>query len=185
LPYPIFACPRCRPDREITGRVIRRSGQEACRLSIAALPTAVAFFSNSGGADTPEFQQLVEARDRQHQDWRSLDAGVRDRITHWFTPRGEERFMGFHRDTETPAADTGISGIVLTNRRLVYQRLASRREFPLDANGRLEIRPAGTTANIRIFEEENRPAAIKIAHTAADELATRLRTLGCAWTIVR
>ncbi len=145
---------------------------------------AVHFFRNTGGRDRPEYHQLIEARDNQHDAWRALNAELRQRLSKWFEPRAGERFVGYYPDAEFSASEAGIAGLVLTDRRLVYKKYAANREYPLADPGRLEVATAGPHATVRIFEEGQRPALAKLDADAGRDLPAALRTLRCDWTIL-
>jgi len=185
LPFPVFACGHCRVSRWVEGHVATQANNAVCRLTVNSLAVAVGFFRNNGGRSTPDYHRLIEARDQRYDAWRSLEAEVRERLEGWFRPETGERFVNFFCDEEFASDEAGMSGMVLTDRRLVFKKYAACRDFPLTASGRMEIRPQGTTANVSVFEEGQRPAVVKLNHSRAEELETNLRTLGCTWTVAR
>jgi hypothetical protein len=185
LPFPIFSCMHCHAGREIIADVSMRNGNPTCRLSVKSLALAVDFFRACGGRNTAEYQRLIEARDLQHDEWRSLALEIRERVSHWYAPQQGEHFVQFYRDTDFGAAETGQSGMVLTDRRLVCKKYAACRDFPLTETGRMEIRSAGAVANVRVFEDGQRPASLKLEARDAADLAAHLNKLGCPWTVIR
>ncbi|GMV95727.1 MAG: hypothetical protein AMXMBFR83_00980 [Phycisphaerae bacterium] len=184
LPFPVFTCEHCRASREVRGRVVNQDDREVCQLTIASLAIAVDFFRDNGGRHTPEYHRLIEERDQHPDAWRALEGRIRQRIAQWFTPRDDERFLGFFRDAEFSPLEAGGSGMVLTSRRLVFKKYAACREYPLDGTGRIEITPRGGQAAIHIYDRGERPAIVKLESPAAEDLAGQLRRLHCKWTVV-
>ncbi len=184
LPFPLFACPHCRSSREVRGRVTTQGGVEICRLSVASLAVAVDFFRDNGGRSSPEYQRLIEERDQHPDAWRALEARVRQRVSQWFEPRQDERFIGFFRDAEFSVSEAGTSGLVLTSRRLVFHKYAACRDYPLETPGRMEIISRGSQALLHIYGRSDRPAIAKLEPAAAVDLAGQLRRLHCKWMVV-
>jgi hypothetical protein len=184
LAFPIFTCAHCRPSREVRGRVITHGDHEVCRLSISSLAVAVDFFRDNGGRNEPDYHRLIEERDQHPDSWRALDARIRQRVSQWFSPREDERFVGFFRDADLPVQDAGGSGVVLTSRRLVFHKYAACRDYPLDTPGRLEIIPRGVQAAVHIYDRGDRPSILKLEPAIAEDLAGQLRHLRCKWMVV-
>jgi hypothetical protein len=184
LPFPIFTCPHCRPSREVRGRVGGHADREVCRLTISSLAVAVDFFRDNGGRNAPEYHRLIEERDQRPDSWRALDARIRQRISQWFAPREDERFVGFFRDADVPVHEAGGSGVVLTSRRLVYHKYAACRDYALDTPGRLEVIPRGAQAAVHIYDKSDRPSILKLEPAGAEDLAGQLRRLHCKWMVV-
>lgn len=184
LPFPLFVCEHCRASREVRGRVMTQDDRDICQLALLSLAIAVDFFRDNGGRHTPEYHRLIEERDAHPDAWRALEGRVRQRIAQWFTPREDERFLGFFRDAEFSVLEAGGSGMVLTNRRLVYKKYAAFREYALESTGRIEITPRGGQAAIHIYDRGERPAIVKLEPPAAEDLAGQLRRLHCKWVVV-
>jgi hypothetical protein len=185
LPFPVFACGHCHASREVRGHVATREGADVCVLTIASLSVAVEFYRSNGGRNTAEYHRLVEERDRRRDAWRDLGTEIRGHLSQWFEPRPGERFVHFFRDAEFSVVEAGTSGVVLTDRRLVFKKYAAHRDYLLNEHCRIEIKTRGTNAVVQIFEEGHRPAVFTLSLSDANELATSLRTLGCSWTITR
>ncbi|HXK87527.1 MAG TPA: hypothetical protein PLS82_15950 [Phycisphaerae bacterium] len=184
LPFPIFACPHCRPSHEVQGRVATHKSHETCRLTIASLAVAVDFFRDNGGRNSPDYHRLIEERDQHPDAWRAMDARVRQRVSQWFVPGEDERFVGFFRDAEFPPGEAGASGLVLTSRRLVFHKYVACRDYSLEAPGRVEIVPRGRLAGVHIYDQSGRPAIVKLDPAAAVDLAGQLRQLRCKWNVM-
>jgi hypothetical protein len=164
--------------------VISPGEQEICRLSISSLAVAVDFFRDNGGRNQPDYHRLIEERDRHPDSWRALDARIRQRVAQWFSPRDDERFVGFFRDADFPVHDAGGSGVVLTSRRLVFHKYAACRDYPLDTPGRVEIIPRGVQAAVHIYDKGDRPSILKLEPAIAEDFAGQLRSLHCKWMVV-
>ena len=184
LPFPLFTCGHCQASREVRGRVLISGEREVCRLSIASLTVAVDFYRDNGGRNDPEYHHLIEERDQRPDSWRSLDARVRQRVSQWFGPREDERFVGFFCDADYPTHELGGSGVVLTSRRLVFHKYAACRDYPLDSPGRVEIIPRGLQASVHIYDRGDRPSIVKLDPAVAEDLAGQLRRLHCKWMVV-
>jgi len=168
----------------VHGRVVAHGEREVCRLTITSLAVAVDFFRDNGGRNDPDYHRLIEERDQRPDSWRSLDARVRQRVSQWFGPREDERFVGFYGDADLPGHDLGGSGLVLTSRRLVFHKYAACRDYPLDHPGRVEIIPRGVQAAVHIYDKGDRPSILKLEPAVAEDLAGQLRRLHCKWMVV-
>jgi len=184
LPFPVFACESCDVSGEVEAHVVTRGRGEVCRLRIASLATAVAFFRNNGGRGSPAYRRLIEERDIRRDPWRELDPGIRNRIAVWFRPQPGERFVRFFRDTEFSLAEAGKAGIALTDRRLVFKLRATCEGYPLDQDGRLELMSKGDLAIVHVYQEGHPPAVAKLDPLSVEELTGSLQKLRCRWAIL-
>lgn len=183
LPFPFFACPACRASRQVRGEIVAKGNHEVCQLTIGSLAVAVSFFRENGGRNAPEYQRLIELRDHRPDAWQGLDAQVRQRLALWFEAQADERFVGFFGDTDTSPQESGESGVVLTDKRLIYRKNAVCHASPLGGQGRIELTPRGSATAVHIYEQGKRPALLMLDPASAGELAGSLRRLPCKWTV--
>lgn len=183
-PFPYFVCRQCRTAGEPQCRVVRRDGEEHCQIGIANLEIACAFYLNNGGKNTIGYQRLAEAAKRQRNDrWQRLSFPVRTRVASWFKPKENEKFVGYFADTEFPRSDAGKAGVVLTDRRLIFKKYATVREFDVVAGGRLDIDANTTAAVVRISQSGTREAQLNASPVAASHLAKAITALKSPWQI--
>lgn len=183
-PFPYFVCQNCSTVGEVTAHVMSRNGVDHCQIAIANLDIAAEFFKNNGGENAPGYRRLVEAAQRQHDDrWRRLSFPVRTRISTWFKPAKGERFLGYFADLDFARAETGNAGIVLTDRRLIYKKYSTTREYRVDAGGKLNIEADVRRAAIRISQTGERDATLRSSPLAASHLAKALARTTHPWQV--
>ncbi len=183
-PFPYCICPQCSVPGAVRGRVESDGPAETCRLIIAHPTIALEFYRNNGGRGTMGYKKLlVASRQRRDDQWKSLSAGVRIRIGQWFKPRGGERFLGYYSDRDSESTERGSSGLVLTDRRIIYRKSAALREYPLNRDGTLEIEANRATANVEIAQTDRRAAILSTTPLAASSLARTLSNLKTGWKI--
>ncbi len=183
-PFPYFVCHNCGSAGGITAHVLRREGEEICQIGIANLEIARRFYYNNGGTSTIGYQRLVDAAKRQRDDrWQRLPFPVRKRISTWFRPRDNERFLGFFADRDFSRAEAGSAGVVLTDGRIIFKKYGTKREFDVDSGGRLEIQADKRTAMVRILQPATREVKLHSNPVAAMHLAKALSKLKKSWDI--
>ena len=184
LPFPIYSCKSCPPAAFIEGHVIGQHPHEVCRLRIGFLGAAVSFFRNNGGRTTSAYRRLVEERDRRRDPWILLDPALRSRISQWFVPTEQERFVRYYHDIDFERDDLGKSGLVLTDHRLIYKKLAACHDYSLDEEGRLELITRGDKAIVHIYEHGHDPVTMKLERREFEDLRYALQKMHCPWAIV-
>ncbi len=183
-PFPYFVCQTCSTIGEVTAHVLSREGEESCQIAIANLEIAVEFFRNNGGQKAGGYRRLQDAAKRQKDDrWRRLSFPVRSRITSWFKPADGERFLGYFADSDFSRAETGNAGIVLTDRRLIYKKYSTTREYQVQTGGLLDIEADRKLASIRVSQSGSRDALLHASPHAASHLAKALTALKHAWQV--
>ncbi|HUU85987.1 MAG TPA: hypothetical protein VM243_21025 [Phycisphaerae bacterium] len=183
-PFPYYVCGQCSPIGEVICHVLDHEGIEHCQVAIANLTIAVDFYRNNGGRKEPAYQKiLVASRLQQDNQWQQLPFAVRAKISQWFTQDEGESFLGYYPDEAFSRSETGTAGLILTDRRMVYKKYASRREYKLDAAGTLFIEATRAAANIEISQEGERDAMVTIKPLAAGNLARRLGEAATTWQI--
>lgn len=183
LPFPVFACARCRVTREIRASVVRRNDIDLCLLTIASLFAAVDFYRNAGGTNTAEYRHLLHDRDAGRDPWHHLGSALRRRLSRWFDLRAGERFLGYFAPADTLPAENGCAGAVLTDRRLALRAGAASSDCSLNEHYRLSVEFSGDGADVRLFREAHRPASLTLTKHDANRLLCCLQNLDCWWTI--
>ncbi len=183
-PFPYFVCQNCSTVGEVTAHVMSHNGEEYCQIAIANLEIAAAFFKSNGGQNAPGYRRLIEAAERQQNDrWRKLSFPVRTRVSSWFKPAAGERFLGYFADLDFSRAETGNAGIVLTDRRLIYKKYSTTREYQVEAGGKLDIEADVRRAAIRISQAGERDATLRSSPLAASHLAKALAKAPHPWKV--
>ena len=183
-PFPYFVCHNCSTVGEITVHVLRREGEEYCQIGIANLDIARRFYHNNGGGNTIGYQRLADAAKRQRDDrWQRLAFPVRRRISTWFRPHDNERFLGYFADRDFSRAEAGSAGVVLTDSRLIFKKYGTKREYDVPTGGRIEIQADKRNAVVRIMQPGVREAKLHSNPVAATHLAKSLTKLKHPWDI--
>lgn len=183
-PFPYFVCTQCSSVGEITSHIMNREDGEYCQIAIANLDIACEFLFNNGGAGESAYRRLKDASQHQRDDrWRRLAFPVRTRISTWFRPGEGERFLGYFADSDFSRAETGNAGVVLTDRRMIFKKYSTTREYPIESGGKLHITADRKQAVIRILQPGRREAALHASPLAASHLAKSLAKLKTAWAV--
>ncbi len=183
-PFPYFVCHKCESASELATQVVSREGQDICRIIIPSIEIAKLFFENNGGKDTPGYTMLSDSSMRLQDDkWGRLASPVRNRIAHWYKPRSGEHFLAYFRDTDFSRAETGVSGLVVTDCRLIYKKYSTLRQFDINEGGELDIKADRRDAEIHIIQKGQREATLKSNPVAASHLAKALSMMSHPWKV--
>jgi len=179
LPFPYYICENCSAVGEIHTHVLLHGDKEYCQIKISNLEIAAEFLANNGGADTEDYQLLLEAWQKQKQDpWRALPLAVRNRLRQWYQPSPDEKFVDYFPDADFSKAELGLAGIVLTSKRAVYKKFAALREFELNKPASIRCTFENGRCQIEISQSGKRPAVINLQKAAAERFVERCR---CLW----
>ena len=142
------------------------------------------FYRNNGGRGTPGYQKLLVAgRQQRDNEWQQLPFAVRSKISQWFKLAENERFLGFYADQDFAHAERGASGLVLTDRRMVYKKYAAHREYVLDKGGEVYVEATRAVATISISQPGQREASLQSHPLAASSFARTLTDMDYSWQI--
>lgn len=184
LPFPVFACPRCTVSEHLEPHVLTKRRRYVCQIRLTNLSVAVSFFRNNGGRESWAYRVLSEERDKTRDAWEQLDPPVRNRIAQWYEPSNGEHFLRFFRDDDFAVSECGMSGLCLTDQRIICKKYTFCQDYPLEEDGRLELIWHGDKAVVHIFERGHKPGSVKLNRLAVDELTAYLKQLNCAWPVV-
>jgi len=183
LPFCYCVCPQCSVMGAIRVRVDTMGMGEECRMVIGHPAIALDFYRNNGGRNTPGYQKLlVAARQRRDNQWKALAVGVRQKLSQWYKPRSDEKFLGYYADRDFDS-DRGAAGVVLTDKRIVYKKFHALREYALERGGMIDIDATRARANIEITQEDQRDAILSTTPLVASALARTLTNLHKPWQI--
>jgi hypothetical protein len=183
-PFPFCICPHCSVFGAIRGRVYMQGAQEMCQLIVGHPSLALEFYRNNGGRDSPGYKRLlVASRQRRDNQWQALAVGIRIKLGQWFTPKADERFLGYFADRDFAKTERGTAGLVMTDKRMVYHKYAALREYTLEEGGTLEIEATRAIANVEITQANRKPAILATTPLAASSLARTLTGLKKPWQI--
>ncbi len=183
-PVPYYVCGQCSAIGEVVSHVLSREAMEHCQVAIANLSIALDFFRNNGGRSEPEYKELQTASRQQKDDqWRRLPFAVRAKISQWFSLEEEEKFLGYFPDEDFSRSETGSAGLILTDKRMVYKKYASHRQYPLAKGGKLFIETDRAAAMAEISQKDERDAMLTVKPQAATHLAKLLTHQSQPWEI--
>ena len=125
LPMPYWICDMCGTGDIVRGWIKPGSSADrsTCRLFIGSVARAAEFMVAAGAGGSPDLMKLrrhISIRDEN--PWQALPTTVQHRIEQWFKPKGEEKFFAYIPDRDRTRTEDGVSGLVLSNRRLIYHR---------------------------------------------------------------
>lgn len=131
LPMPYFVCEKCSPMNLVRGVIVthEQPGHGCCRLRLRNLLMAAGFYSTVGDRGGDDYARLAEAAQSGQDDpWNSLPSDAQHRIEQWFRPHMGEAMLAFVPDGDFSRSETGMAGILVTDRRLIYHRPPRHRE---------------------------------------------------------
>ncbi|MCK4659106.1 MAG: hypothetical protein KAV82_06245 [Phycisphaerae bacterium] len=183
-PMPYFVCEHCSSVGEITTHTLDHGEREFCQIGIANLTIAVEFFRNNGGRGTTGYQRLlVASRQQRDNEWQRLPFAVRSKVLQWFKLADDETFLGFYSDQDFARAERGASGLVLTDRRMVFKKYAANREYVLERGGEVYIEATKSVAMISIAQPGQREAVLNSHPLSASSFARSLSDMNYGWDI--
>jgi len=131
LPLPYWVCDMCSPSGQVSGqiRVNPKTGGGFCRLLIRHPRRALTFIETAVGTNV-EGYDLVRERVDQLADnpWDNLPDGIRHRIEQWYHPLRGEQFLAYVPDRDHTRTEDGMTGVVITDKRLIAHFSRRHRE---------------------------------------------------------
>lgn len=154
----------------------RPDGGVTCRVLVPDGPTAIEWLVRVNGVWGPEHPMLEQAVARLWSPaWREIPEKVRLRIAAWCAFEPMESFRLYLPDAEFSRDDAGLAGVVLTDRRLVYNKFNHRGHVTLAGAGTLNVQPEGDFATLQLQTPDLKANVGKI-HLA--DLPKLIRALG-------
>jgi hypothetical protein len=153
LPMPYWICDMCSPTNMIFARGDFADDEHggSCRLQIRRLWRAEEFLVNAGGEETGAHEQLVEALEKNpERPWDALAGVVQQRLQQWYRPHRGENFLTYVPDATRARTEDGMSGIVVSSRRLIYHSSMRHRESDKGEPLELEFGLRGREGTLRI-----------------------------------
>jgi hypothetical protein len=160
-PMPYWTCDMCSPANMIFAQheIDPKTHTGHCHIQIRRLWRAQEFLHNAGGGDSEADREIVrQLKYHPETDWDSLPGVVQQRLRQWFKPLKNERFVAYMPDRTHSRTEDGMAGVVITNRRLIYNSSMRHRESekgePLDLefsmeSGRLHLNIKGPNWEIK------------------------------------
>jgi len=185
LPIPYFICNRCSPVGAIMTHVRPDAyGREVCEIGVSSLKRAAQFLARNLGRDHEDFKRLdSEIKSGRANPWNSLPLAVRNRIVRWYKAGDDERFVSYIRDTDFAKAEAGQGGLVITDKRMVYQKYASHREILLSDPIEIIVANSHGKYQITVSSPKTKPAIIHGDATVTEMIRNTLNTLDVDYTI--
>lgn len=192
LPFPYYLCRECSPIGAVIPdvRFAADGRTHECELGIFSLKQAEEFVRTIGGPECPALKEVSEAMKKVGSDpWQALPLAVRSRIKQWFTPDDGEKFVVYITDGDFAKTEAGLAGVVLTDKRLVLRKFASKVEIQLAEKISIEheTAPKSGRLQLRISSQGTKPALLVADEAVTERLRMFLRQVGAKaqWTTAR
>jgi hypothetical protein len=153
LPMPYWICDMCSPSNMLFARGdFSGDGKGgACRLQIRRLWRAEEFLINAGGEGAGAHKRLSEELEKSpERPWDMLAGVVQQRLQQWYRPHRGETFVTYVPDATRARTEDGMSGIVVSSRRLIYHSSMRHRESDKGEPLELEFGLRGKEGTLRI-----------------------------------
>jgi len=135
LPMPYWVCDMCSGAGLISGQIQVNSstGKGWCRLRIRNLRRAEEFMEAAGAKDTKGYDVLHSHLEASEENpWEQLPSVIQHRLEQWFKPAGGEQFMAYVPDRDRVRTEDGMSGLLISNHRLIYHSRLRHSESTID-----------------------------------------------------
>jgi len=153
LPMPYWVCDMCSAAGVVSGQiqVNRSTGKGRCRLFIRNIRRALQFMADVGGEDSEGYDQLKDRVDRTaRRPWHSLPQVIRHRLEQWYQPEKGEQFVTYIPDRDHARTEDGISGLVISDVRLIYHTPRDHRQVRKDEHLELSHATGGGKRSVNI-----------------------------------
>ncbi len=161
LPMPYWICDMCSPFNMVfaQNKIHAKTGEGICRLRIQRLWRAEEFLVQAGGKNTEAHDEILDAlEENPEKPWDMLAGIIQQRLQQWYNPHRGERFVSYTPDRTHTRTEDGMTGVVVSSRRLIYNSSLQQRESekgePLELNftrpsGKLTLHIKGPTWEIK------------------------------------
>ncbi len=162
LPMPYWICDQCSPSNMILAQneINRNTGQGQCLLQIRRFWRAEEFLSSINCENTSLHEEVCRAlRDNPETPWDTLPGVVQQRLKQWYKPHKGERFVTYVPDRSHGRSEDGVSGIVVSNRRIIHNCDRRHRESekgePLELSFSMQGKQMRLTVKTPTWEVKN------------------------------
>jgi len=180
LPFPYYVCRDCPAVGAITARIrpAPGGGGDACELGISSLLDAEMFAAAVRGPDDVARQRIRTVRKGQEGNtWHRLPKLARVRIERWYHSEESERFIAYFPDADYSSAETGLAGVVVTDRRLVFRKNVALTTIALKDISRVAPMRSGAHVTLDILPTHGKIIRLQVLPSHANELQTLLDDL--------
>ncbi|TFG85901.1 MAG: hypothetical protein E4H17_04625 [Gemmatimonadales bacterium] len=190
LPMSFFLCANCTPDDALKIAVSPPNhGEAECELGISALLPAAAFFANHFGTEHTQYKQLIKAarlaRLKERDPWRALPRPVRNRIANWFNCGKGEEFICYVSDSDRGKAEAGMSGVVVSSKRIVYFKFGALRQIDLSEEVRLRVEKTHERYQLHLISAQAKDCVLHCKPAGAEAIRRAIRKAGGMYTFLR
>ncbi|MEM6460097.1 MAG: hypothetical protein AAF710_11980 [Planctomycetota bacterium] len=159
-------------------------GRESGELLLPHGEVAARWLERVNGRCGPEYARLRAAvAHLLHDGWARLPENTQRRLQTWCRFERGERFKLYLNDADLTAADAGLGGVVVTDRRLLYHKFRRSRSVSLHQDATLHLRTDGRVARLTLESAGRLARAGKVHRADLDALihaladAPRLRVV--------
>ncbi len=142
----------------------RASGSITAEVIIPDAACALEWLSRVNGVCGPEYELLERDTSLLHGDrFQELSEVCRGRIQSWCKLRPHEIFQVYLNDADFGRLDEGLSGLIVTDQRVVYCKYHHRGQVRLDEEeSSIVIKPGGRSFNLSLHVGEERSRMCKL-----------------------
>jgi hypothetical protein len=179
LPFPYYVCSLCHSQGLITTDVTKHGEKHICSLTIAALPAAELFLAAACGAGDAGLARIRQVRKTDRMEpWRRLPHTVRVRLSQWFEPMENECLLAYMPDFDATRDNMGYSGIIVSNRRMLFSHGDRRLELPCNDPEVVHVSNMGDFAEVQLDAPAGPAATIKVHASCGARLEKLVARLG-------
>jgi hypothetical protein len=153
LPMPYWVCDMCSGAGLISGQiqVNTQTGNGLCKLRIRNLRRALEFLEAAGGGATKAFKQLLEHVESSTENpWEQLPSMIQHRVEQWYKPAGGEQYIAYVPDRDRTRTEDGMSGLLISNRRLIFHTRLRHSETTSDKPLKLQLSNDGGKLSVKL-----------------------------------
>lgn len=122
LPMPYWICDMCSPANMVFAQgKLTGDGSGIMRMQIHRIWRALDFLKNLGCVGSEAWTRLeIECGEKPETPWDTLSGVVQQRVHQWYKPAKGEEFAAYAPDRSKNRSEDGMSGLIVTTRRLIY-----------------------------------------------------------------
>ncbi|MEM9884090.1 MAG: hypothetical protein AAF800_14350 [Planctomycetota bacterium] len=150
-------------------------GRESAELLLPHGEVAAQWLERVNGRCGPEYARLrADVAHLMHDGWARLLEKTQRRLETWCRFEHGERFKLYLKDADLTAADAGLGGVVVTDRRLLYHKFRRSRSVSLHQDATLHLRTDGRVVRLTLESGGRLARAGKVHRADLDALIQAL-----------
>lgn len=178
LPFPFYVCNKCNPEGLVFSAATIEQMGATCMLTIHDIGTALEFYTANCGTETEDYRKLLTRSSLYRRSrWEAIPPLQQKKIMAWFKPVEREHFICYVPDLDTPSAQRGQTGIVITDQRMICAKEPLWRQFLFTEHLVVTQHPLSEGVKVDISSPAQGRISFRLKDTAWADLKHSLQDL--------